>query len=556
MGVLVATVALFVLPTLADLAFSGTAAPFRYSAPDAFYYHTIARNFAQTGVFSYDGIHDTNGFHPAWQLILGGLYWLAELGGVSELGYLYTSLGLGTLVVAMSIALIGGGLVRSGRWLPPSFLLLPLGAYAFLLAPYWILAVDVHRLEHWSQGPFPLFGTLWSYVNGMESGIVLFSWAALAHAFISPTTKPILRASKLGLLAAVLCLARLDHGLLGLPLVAHFAIRAMRRRTRSSGRELFAFISCFALPIFAFLMLSQVGAGAALPVSGSAKTTFPIPNTGNFTNLFEVAKEPLADARSVSALYRSTQLLVPAGAAVIVLLLARRRRSADHPPDPWTTFLELTAAGVLLLASYDFLFVKTFAMGHWYVPISTLFVSLCVVAPPGIAVPVRSRRPWIWPALAALCLLAFGFLHRRPDHHWLYAQMYLVEGPEARAFYGSSPPKLLEVDDGILAFSTGFPSMSGTGLALDVEAAHARQVGRLLPLALDRDFDRSSSLVYGLPLGVSARGRVAPGEEGARAHINRFLDTRRGYAFETEYISSSGYFWIVRNLGPRTSQGQ
>ncbi len=41
---------------------------------DAFYYLIIARNFAQTGVPTFDGMHATNGFHPLWMLLLAAMH--------------------------------------------------------------------------------------------------------------------------------------------------------------------------------------------------------------------------------------------------------------------------------------------------------------------------------------------------------------------------------------------------------------------------------------------------------------------------------------------------
>lgn len=546
--ILIATVGLFALPILVDLLLSDDTAPFRYSSPDSFYYHTVARNFAQSGVPSYDGIHPTNGFHPLWQGALAGLYWVCGRTGVPELFYLHASLHMGVLTITIAIVFIALALVRSGRRLPLSFLLLPFGAYALILAPYWILAVDGRGLAHWSQGPFPLFGTLWSYVNGMESGFVLMAWGALALTFVTSTPGSTSRAAKLGFLAAALCLARLDHGAFGLPVLAHFAVGTIRQHERTAIKKLVAFVLCFGVPILIYVIANQIYAGTALPVSGTAKSTFPIPSTANFRNLGYIAREPLTSGRSISAVYRATQLLLPALAAVLFLLVSRPGRRSTTSRNRWTEFLRLTAYGVLLLATYNFLFVKAFAMGHWYVPVSTLFMTLCVLGPPAAKAASSSPASWPGPLLAAVCILTFVFLHRRADYHWLYAQMYLVEGPEARAHYAGNPPELLEFDDGIVAFSTGFPCMSGLGLALDRESARAHRNGQLIPFALERGFEHASSLVYRLPADAGERGRGLPGEPGARAHVAAFARSTPGYSYEAEYISSSGYFWIVRNL--------
>jgi hypothetical protein len=43
---------------------------------DAFYYLQIARNLAQTGRSTADGVANTNGYHPLWMLWMTGLAWL------------------------------------------------------------------------------------------------------------------------------------------------------------------------------------------------------------------------------------------------------------------------------------------------------------------------------------------------------------------------------------------------------------------------------------------------------------------------------------------------
>ena len=40
---------------------------------DTFYYLKIARNFANTGYSSFDGVNPTNGYHPAWMILLAML---------------------------------------------------------------------------------------------------------------------------------------------------------------------------------------------------------------------------------------------------------------------------------------------------------------------------------------------------------------------------------------------------------------------------------------------------------------------------------------------------
>lgn len=52
-------------------------------ADDFFYYLKIANNIAETGESTFNGIVTTNGYHPLWQYILSGLYFLfGELGTI------------------------------------------------------------------------------------------------------------------------------------------------------------------------------------------------------------------------------------------------------------------------------------------------------------------------------------------------------------------------------------------------------------------------------------------------------------------------------------------
>ena len=45
---------------------------------DAFYYAQVARNVAHGDGFTFDGIHRTNGVHPAWTWLLVPLFWVLD----------------------------------------------------------------------------------------------------------------------------------------------------------------------------------------------------------------------------------------------------------------------------------------------------------------------------------------------------------------------------------------------------------------------------------------------------------------------------------------------
>lgn len=51
---------------------------------DAYYYIVTANNFLKTGVFAFDGVNETNGFHPLWMAIVVTLFKLCGAGCTQE----------------------------------------------------------------------------------------------------------------------------------------------------------------------------------------------------------------------------------------------------------------------------------------------------------------------------------------------------------------------------------------------------------------------------------------------------------------------------------------
>jgi len=530
--------ALVALPILGDWALSGRDALVRYSAPDAFYYHVVARNAAHERGFSYDGTHPTNGFHPLWQVTLAGVAKLGRALGLGDTAYLGAVLLIGTALVAAALFLVGWAIARERGSVPVGFVWTPVGLYALLVLPYWIWAIDLRGRALPSQGPFPLFGTSWSYVNGMESGLVLLALAGLAWLGAAPGDGGARRAFALGGLATALAFARLDHALVALPFVLA-AARARHSAAGALGRRLLPG-AILALTLLAYLGVNLAYSGAALPVSGVAKSSFPHPTAGNFANLGAVVNGPALDALAPSRFYRAAQLFLPLAAAAVVLARRLRAARAGRWSDRFESFLCRLAWGVLLLAGYDLLFVEPFAMGSWYFPASTLLVSLAPFQRGGRS---RSLTPRAAAAGVLATLAVFVLWQRRSDYHGVYARFLFEEGPALRARFGAAPPRILEIDDGIVAFATGFPALSGTGLALDAEAAEAARAGRLMSLALARGFDHVASLVYLLPT------HGAPASDVGRRFAQAARPLRAAYPdfdFEPVAVAGGGYFVLLR----------
>jgi len=502
------TLALFALPVALDLAVSGPRRSFGYHAADSFYYLTVARNISEHARVSYDGTHATNGFHPLWQLSLGAFYAVVEHLGASEPTILALVLLLNVALIAVALALMARVFARPDGSLTAAFALFPIGAYGALLAPLWLWLGQRIAQEAVQEGALPLYGTLWSYVNGMESACVLLAFSALFHTYVARgALERVTDGVAIGLLLATLTFARLDHVFLPLVLLgAHgvgWVMGAWRGRRRPLA-PLLAMVGGFAVPLAAYLANNRIYFGAAMPVSGSLKSTFPLIDASNWVRLRLSIASPVASP--VGRTYREAQLVIPVLFALFYLPFVVGLERAGRIIKPvWQAevgrreqLLLATGAAVTALALYNQLFVALYHQGHWYVPLSTTFCSLVV-----ISVVDRVRTPaWLGAAwlvtVSAASIGCFVHLVRHPGYHSRYADFYFDQAPRLRAFYGAQQPCFFEADDGIFAYATRYPSLSGTGLNLDAEGAQALKQGRLIPLAVERGCGRITSVVYPL----------------------------------------------------------
>jgi hypothetical protein len=225
--------------------------------------------------------------------------------------------------------------------------------------------------------------------------------------------------------------------------------------------------------------------------------------------------------------------VVPVGSAFLV----RYRESARDIE----RFLVPVAVGVVLLGVTDILFV---AMGpsSWYLPVSTLFVSLVPVAllnrAPGRLAP-RAALAVI--GLTAALTVGFFVKLRQPTYHASYAKFYLDEAPLLRQKFGAKPPHFVEFDDGIVNYSLDVAAMSNA-LALDPEAVDALRGGRLYSLAYERGFNCVSTLVYGSAKSLLADRSPKAAESYVKVNLSEDIS---GFDFDVAYLTESGSMAIV-----------
>src|SRR5207249_1778066 len=147
-----------------------------------------------------------------------------------------------------------------------------------------------------------------------------------------------------------------------------------------------------ALPVALYLAANHHWIHMWLPVSGRLKSSFPHINQHNVDSAWDVFIHPLHQGWYRS--YRVYQMVLP----VLFAPVALRRIGRDAID----RFLAFAAPGVAALGLYNLFYVDLWEQGHWYFPLSTMFVGL-------VALRLLSRfeRRWLAPACAALCLLMF-----------------------------------------------------------------------------------------------------------------------------------------------------
>jgi hypothetical protein len=481
------------LPVLYDLVTDPRRRPFGYLAADTFYYLTVARNIVERGSVSSDGEHAINGFHPLWQFVVACIYAVAKLIRAIDLVPLLTVL-VSLACVVGAVGLFGASFLRATRRVPAAFVALPFGVYALLVLPHWQIRHQELASQSGGEGPAPLFGTFYSFVNGMESGVLLLSFGLAAYAFVT-------RGASRRTLDGALCGGAFC--LVPLSLWAAHCLYAPARRRFVLGAVL-----AFAAPLALYAVVNHVYAGSAVPLSGVVKSSFPIPSVSNLTELQSYLKHPFRPQQVFRVMWTAPVAISIAAVLAFLPFVVRLRvgatafslefRPCAHSLD---RFLVMVAPGVVLLAAYNILFVA--GVGSWYYPVSTAYVSLAVlsVATRGFTLLPRRLRAVVpvqitAAAFAALSVLGFLRFQRQPDFHRMYADFCQKTAPIVRAHFGGNVPKLFEIDDGVIGYCLDTPAMSGSRLLLDAEALRASDANMLFQLAVGRGFRAVSTLYY------------------------------------------------------------
>lgn len=249
------------LLSLPLVVFTASASPeelLRFFPDDAFYYLQTASNFAAHGTISFDGINETNGFHPLYFIVASTL---ARMFGKSSL--LQITFAFHGFCIFLSACLI----VRSIRPLP-----------------FWLSAALL---------TFLCVPLIWLYIwlsSGMESGLVLLStvllFVEIKKCAESEFSCP-LHSAGLGVVLSMLLLSRLDMIICVTPLVGYIGLRLMRVLFKSpfSFRKIFPFLLILGIPFFLCILYITFNLrifGHIIPVSAVSKSVFFVPFSGSW----------------------------------------------------------------------------------------------------------------------------------------------------------------------------------------------------------------------------------------------------------------------------------
>ncbi len=404
---------------------------------DAFYYFEIARRIGRGEGYTFDGINETNGFHPLWQTMLVPVGWLFPSDGAFLRAAVLLSLVASLVAILLVVRIV------------------------------W---------RCWGSGPALLggvaaanFAVLW---DGMEGPGVILALALLLTVLVSFATRPGPgRAALCGATAALCILARFD--LMAVVWVIPLVV-ALRARSVRLGAWSVAGAACIGLPFGAYWLSRW---GSVLTTSATVKEAslgrtidrrFGGRATGGYAGfvvdtvtgyiqsvLSRVGRSDRAEESPLLALV-SGLLVGVAAMGVVVSFSAWRARLSNREPLGPTGWGLLVLAGILVAKALIDVVVAPLWAAAWYSAPQVLavsFVSGSLVWNAAVWVRDRSRPASV--GIIALVAVAV-VLNLRPsletpqeprfaaswqDQMDLAAEWVVLHGPPGR--YGGNDTGLL-----------------------------------------------------------------------------------------------------------------
>jgi hypothetical protein len=443
---------------------------------DSFYYLNVASNYSTKGYTSYDGDYSTNGYQFLWQFLLNQTisgtedqslqikytFWLCML--LTTLSY---------ILLFLSIYRLTGSNIMSVITIIPGF---------------FYLSFD--KLIGWNYSP-------WALINGMESslGLLVFAIILLLFTFRNiekDLTKPYLLL--VGAVISLLILTRLDEAFL---LFAIILTLVMSEQKKEKVRSAIFLSTIPILVIITYIVYNYSTYGLALPVSGLSKSDFYPKNLLHLLHSIYTGRS--FDFLFGEHLYsRVLPLLIP---LLVVVLLSKKLLSNSYFSfnDKFVYLIKTLKYYVIFKSLYLLFFVDFWKQGFWYMFIPVVIMNLFVIM-------------WFKTILGerinsnGFQLISIIIILVLTNGYYLDAENISKQKIQSGKldFYTISQTidstigdkKIVEIDDGIIAYSVRNKCLSGTGLSLDKEAFEYNKSGRLLELAEKRGYEYIASVNY------------------------------------------------------------
>jgi hypothetical protein len=334
----------------------------KFISDDSYFYLVTARNMALHGKISFSGIIATNGVHPAWQALLGGIAWILS---ALDSRLLATPLPF----IAFSAALLYGGLVNIYRSAES-------------------LNLDNHAAALVSMIYLSLFGLLMS-----EAHLYFFLLSWLLRSALIGNSSSRWHPFGLGILSGLVFLSRLDSIFFLIPFYVWYLIQ---RRSISKFLILILTSALIAAP---YLWANLHFFGSMVPVSGWIKSSFPGIYLGG-----------LHLSGSSSALFGYNIILgiVPMVISTSIIFFDLKTISKSE-----NSIIIVLALGAVLHFLYVVLFTRDFTLWAWYYVLPIMALSFSAAKFQSL-LKDRIRKP----ALIGIYMIAiFGVIYKSPWTH-------------------------------------------------------------------------------------------------------------------------------------------
>jgi hypothetical protein len=343
------------------------------------YYMGIANNWVKYGFPTFDGEQITNGFHPLWELLLVGIFWIS---GVPNHYQIFVSVALSLAFVFAAFALLGSLAIRHLGFIrgTTGILLMFPGAYTLLCNPesrdHPADPGVLYRLEPWSA------------IDGMESALSLALWS-LALALTVHQIDICNKTRALGklddwtcvfnypvrLVLVAIVLSRLDDAIILAPIAVIVWI-FNSETTRHRIHQISQILMLPAAALVAYMLISVIATGSILPTSGTQKVGLSFE-----FNIPLIANAVLGYVHSwdwVAVATRTYPLIFCAALSCIslVLLNTSLKQSRD------TSRLYQVALSffiyVFIKSLFLMIFVNLYHQGYWYNFVSVLMLNFVI----------------------------------------------------------------------------------------------------------------------------------------------------------------------------------